>query len=605
MGLNIENLSQAAHMFRSQIYSDEKSAVVREYFCNAIDEHVSHKIDRLVELTLNNSYYIVRDFAKGLPRDLVESVFFQYLASTKTGDEHGGFGIGAKAALAYSDIFYVTSFHDGVATEYAGFLEDTGGLYPEGKVNILSTYPTEETGIEVKVPIKSNELHLFEDRIRDIARFSKNKFLYNGDEVGGEIPQEWTELGNCLVKQNGMGNVRVRLGDITYATSKHVWVCELTPNIVILADSVNDCSVPPSRESIKEDPKTTLFLDTKIKEFKDSFEAEVLKKYNAANTLLEKTKIKRTFKVKPDDWKMVSDEIKELLKDVAVSAYSKNSKKYCGITDCDDTDFFQSFHKVNYFINTGLSKKKKLEYIEYHRNVKDRQDRTLFVQFETEKEGLDWAEKLGIPIERIQVQSEIEFFKAEKSERSVKFKIFKVSEGSAVSDCIRWATRKVQDDDTNRYLYVECFHNKPSIKYPASFYEGLTMVAVPSSYLKKVPSNWVKADDFVTSKIEGLRKKLLKDKSKYINYKLVRRNGALLRSYMETLDKPVPKDVPVDGEVLKFWSFLPETKKINLIIEQKSARLEEKTDNWQFRAIQALRYLDKNEFELAKAKIIN
>ncbi len=157
MDMDLEGMKQACQIFRDNIYTDKILAVVREWTCNAIDEHVKHKINLPVEIGVRDQRFFVRDFANGLDDNGIRNVFGKYFRSTKSNSDEpiGGFGVGAKAGHCYNDTFYVTSFHKGLKTVYACVLggDETGASI--GQVLEMSQEPTTETGLLVQIEVKS------------------------------------------------------------------------------------------------------------------------------------------------------------------------------------------------------------------------------------------------------------------------------------------------------------------------------------------------------------------------------------------------------------------------------------------------------------------
>ena len=70
MGMDAVGMDLATYFMRDKIYSNKIKAVVREYLCNAIDEHNKFDVKETVQTGLrleNNEHaFYVRDFAKGL-----------------------------------------------------------------------------------------------------------------------------------------------------------------------------------------------------------------------------------------------------------------------------------------------------------------------------------------------------------------------------------------------------------------------------------------------------------------------------------------------------------------------------------------------------------
>lgn len=103
----------------TNLYSDVKTAVAREYLSNAIDSHILAGCDQPVLITLpdyNNGLTLtIQDFGVGMSLEQINKIYRKYGASTKNSDNNsiGGFGLGGKSALAISDKFAAVSIQDG------------------------------------------------------------------------------------------------------------------------------------------------------------------------------------------------------------------------------------------------------------------------------------------------------------------------------------------------------------------------------------------------------------------------------------------------------------------------------------------------------------
>ncbi len=176
----------ATYYLRDKIYSDKILAVVREYICNALDEHKKHNIDRAVEVGIRDedgsNIFFVRDFAKGLSEDDIRNVFGMYFRSTKSSnnDQIGGFGIGSKAAHSYTDTFYVKSYHNGVCALYACTLGGGGTGVPVGHILKVSESPTEETGLKVYLEIKTgSDMSRFREKSEFFVKFCSANIVFD------------------------------------------------------------------------------------------------------------------------------------------------------------------------------------------------------------------------------------------------------------------------------------------------------------------------------------------------------------------------------------------------------------------------------------------
>lgn len=171
---SIENPAMVFDILRSKIYSDPILAVCREYMCNALDAHrEAGTPDKPIEITMptyDNLYIKIKDYGPGISPERMENVFIKYTASTKRNDNNqiGGFGLGGKAAFAYSDSFNVITNYNGKKYNYICFIDDT----KIGKLTLMTEEDTQEpNGTEIVVPIKSSyDISSFLQRIEKVAK---------------------------------------------------------------------------------------------------------------------------------------------------------------------------------------------------------------------------------------------------------------------------------------------------------------------------------------------------------------------------------------------------------------------------------------------------
>lgn len=243
MGMDANGADMATYYLRDKIYSDKILAVVREYVCNALDEHKKHGVSKPVDFGVRQedgaNIFFVRDYAKGLSEDNIRNVFGMYFRSTKSGgnDQIGGFGIGSKAAHSYTDTFYVKSHHSGKCTLYACALGGGNSGVPVGHILKVSETTSSETGLEVSLEIKSHEDYkTFIDRSFDFVHHCSQKIalhILDSKTIVPETPVYSAErngfkfrfykiaptahpLGRTMNFVPAGKQVRVSMGDVVY-----------------------------------------------------------------------------------------------------------------------------------------------------------------------------------------------------------------------------------------------------------------------------------------------------------------------------------------------------------------------------------------------------
>lgn len=154
-----QDQAQLLSILRDRLYSNKVLAVLREYGTNAWDAHVDAKKEKVpinIRLpTLLDPTLVIRDYGKGLSEEDVYEVYTKYGASTKRDSNKsvGMFGIGCKSAFAYSDSFTVTSHHNETKKVYIAALDPSN----IGKMTKQYEGPTNETGIEIRIPVNPKD----------------------------------------------------------------------------------------------------------------------------------------------------------------------------------------------------------------------------------------------------------------------------------------------------------------------------------------------------------------------------------------------------------------------------------------------------------------
>lgn len=217
----IKTASDMVHIFsvlRSKLYSDKILAVCREYATNACDAHIDAGIpDKPIQITLpshNDLFFRVRDFGRGLDEDGIREVYCMYGASTKRNSNafNGQMGFGSKSAFAYTDFWQINSHCNGSKICYSIFLDESG----LGEVVELSREPTEETGIEIVIPVDSGDVHDFHTRASDLYRWFRVKPDILGADIKLDIPKIHIDLGDVKVASDRLGEPVAVMGNVGY-----------------------------------------------------------------------------------------------------------------------------------------------------------------------------------------------------------------------------------------------------------------------------------------------------------------------------------------------------------------------------------------------------
>lgn len=274
MGIDSSGLDQACYFLRDKIYSNKILAVVREYVCNARDEHVKYNIDQPVDFGIRmsgeNAEFFVRDYAKGLSEDEVRNVFGMYFKSTKRDNnvQVGSFGLGSKSAHCYTDTFYVKSYYNGVCSLYVCALGGGSTGVPVGHILKASESETNESGLEVFLEIKRADIYSFNVTAESFIAYSSNKIIYHyyDQKIMPQEPLGSVEKNGFKIrfydKKSYSADIHFSMGDVCYSiTSFNSSKAALLNKRMVVDVPIGKMSLPISRESFEDTPQNKKIKD--------------------------------------------------------------------------------------------------------------------------------------------------------------------------------------------------------------------------------------------------------------------------------------------------------------------------------------------------------
>jgi len=294
------------------LYKFPNLAVVRETLCNGWDAHIAAGLtDKPLEVTLTKDELIIRDFGSGIADEDMQPIYGVYGASTKKQDATvtGGFGLGCKAPFAYSEHFEVTSWHKGTKTIYnlsrsSAEVNGKPGIFP------IASFPTTESGLQVRIPLNNCDQRDFGEYIRRIALLGEILVNLNGAllEV---LPFSKANHGCIfLPMQAGLDRINVRYGNVVYPLDTEHLECSreiaeyLTHQLphnyaVIFQVPANSVSIIPSREGLTYTENTVETINSVIPEsFRNTIEGV---------PLVVRRKVRNAFRNKADESLLIPD----------------------------------------------------------------------------------------------------------------------------------------------------------------------------------------------------------------------------------------------------------------------------------------------------------
>ena len=260
MGISEDALAMVMDQLAG-LYSDQLTALLREYATNAVDAHISAGTKRPIEVTLPtrmDPVLRIRDYGVGLSLADLKEVYSQYGGSNKrhTNDQNGMLGFGCKSALAYADMFNVSSVKDGIRIH--AMISKTEDL-PEFTTIGDPTPTTESNGTVVEIPVSDyRDMNRLRDRARIVySYFDEGLVLVDGNPIPSfDYHLKLTDdLYIVAVDRYSSETDKILMGNVAYpATINH----GLTEGYKIVARvPIGAVEFTASRESLKVQKPST------------------------------------------------------------------------------------------------------------------------------------------------------------------------------------------------------------------------------------------------------------------------------------------------------------------------------------------------------------
>ena len=287
-GIDESSLPFVFELVSKQLYSNPIGSVIREITSNCFDSHIEAGVDEPV--IISKSYdsdegwsIEFKDVGVGLSPERVQKIYMNYFSSTKreTNNQIGGFGIGSKTPLAYTDMFYITTIFDGIKYEY---------IFHKGEekptLDELGQEETEEhNGTTIRIVIEDGDTTKFYDELKLQLTYFDNVYfkgwgisndydIYEGRnfKFRSDIDQFKNTIHLCI------GNVRYPI-DFTKVAVPH----EFRAIPVAVKFDIGELPIVPSREAIRYSAEVAAKINEKIK----LVVAEILEIFEKQNPIIE------------------------------------------------------------------------------------------------------------------------------------------------------------------------------------------------------------------------------------------------------------------------------------------------------------------------------
>jgi hypothetical protein len=180
-GIDVENYHIIMSMTAEDLYKNPLGSFIREIVSNCFDANVESGSEDAIMLTIefdaeNSRYFICfKDSGIGISPDRMNTVYKNWFSSTKrkTNKQIGGFGLGSKSPLAYTNEFYLITVNEGIEYTYLVLKN-----YPLNIIDPISKKATTaKNGTTVKVPLKSGDHYNAELEIKQQCAYFDNLYV--------------------------------------------------------------------------------------------------------------------------------------------------------------------------------------------------------------------------------------------------------------------------------------------------------------------------------------------------------------------------------------------------------------------------------------------
>lgn len=303
----IKTSAKLFNFLSGQIYSNKFTAIWRELVANGIDaQKINGNMTPPVVTvpSVLEPYAKVRDFGTGMGHDFMMNQFMAFAdASTKedSNDFIGGFGIGSKAPLSYTDQYSIKCFQQGTVRVYSVFKDDEGCP----SIAFLSEDATDEPdGVEVAFPVRQDDITKFTDTVQGTLQYFDPLPVLDNTDLK-LLPVNYDAKGDQWGLKLGNANKgpKVVVGGVAYPLNASAvpYDYQTLRNFINLGldlfMDIGDVEIALSRESVTQD-KTLYDKLSKIAEgIGDEFGKQMSKSFaNCATEWEAKLKLSEALK---------------------------------------------------------------------------------------------------------------------------------------------------------------------------------------------------------------------------------------------------------------------------------------------------------------------
>jgi hypothetical protein len=290
------------NFFADQIYANKYVAIWRELVSNGIDAQKINGNTTSPLITLPSRLdpiAKVRDYGTGMGHEFMMNKFMAFTdASTKenSNDFIGGFGIGSKAPLAYTEQYSIKCYQSGVLRIYSVFKDETGCP----AIAFLAEDNTHEPdGVEVSFPVRQDDIEAFNDVVIDTFQyFDPLPRLEN--TVLELTPVHYDSRGPNWGLNLSSGRSQIIIGGVAYPLniqemsynqkSKYEKLVDLASFGIDIYLPIGEANIALSREHVTHDDALYEKLNKIMESIGEEFGKQISKSFEEADSLWDAKK---------------------------------------------------------------------------------------------------------------------------------------------------------------------------------------------------------------------------------------------------------------------------------------------------------------------------
>lgn len=292
----------------SDIYTNKIGSVVREIGSNCRDAHVDAGCPEVpFEIEVHSgivdaSYIEFTDYGTGMSSDTIEKLYTSFFSSSKDLDNEaiGGFGIGSKSPLAYTDSFTVTSIKDDYKNVAMITKQDN---MPKYKLLVKDVPVESRNSTIVRIPIDKHDVKKFIYEIYEQLRYLPVlPIVKTNVEHNYEFPTFDYVGPNYKIEANAHSGVILCIGGIGYKLNRRIRGI-FSDKRLILDIPIGSLEVTLSRESYVQTEKSDDLINEKYFAAVCDFEEKLLEWSQDKDWLINNFKM--AFEFSPENFGVV------------------------------------------------------------------------------------------------------------------------------------------------------------------------------------------------------------------------------------------------------------------------------------------------------------